>query len=669
MRPIIVLFAFFLLMLPATSGFAQECYNPTLKRAKELFDQKKYAEARRAFMATKSCPERPANDDVDNWISRCDREMNRFEVTPTSVSFNHQGGTSRLIVTASGAWNVTGVPAWCSVERGDNFISLRCEPNSGNAARSGSITVISGGQNVKVNIQQRTQRATTTTQADDPLTWLLNGDRYYNGDGVPQDYVEALKWYRRAADKDIAIAQRTVGLMYYSGLGVEQNIAEALMWFVKAGEGGDVYAQWFMGAANELAENWSEAFKWYRMAAELGEVTSQRLLGNLYFNGNGTAKNDNEALRWFRKAADGGEAVAQRVLGQLYLGGIIVQKNEAEAAKWYRLAAEQDDATAQYWWGGFLQYGMGGVSQNDSEAVKWYRKAAENGIVDAQIQMGFMYINGYGVPKDYRESAKWYGMAAEQESAAAEYSLGVLYLSGGPNLAKDVNEAEKWIRKAAERGQEDAIKALEEAGLEFKTTQTYENDAYTGYILNGVRTKSGIYKWENGSYYAGEWKDGKPNGYGFYSYASGDYYFGQWKNNTFEGQGLYIASTGEVNNCPNCSMYVGSWVNGQKQGTGSCYDVNGTLLYRGKFNKDKPSEKYVVKKEHAGYTYNHMNLDGGDQYWGEAKNGGAEGFGVYIWNDGGIWMGTWKGSKRNGYGAHYNNGEVTTGNWSGDTYR
>ena len=30
---------------------------------------------------------------------------------------------------------------------------------------------------------------------------LFLGILYYNGEGVPQDYVEALKWYRLAADQ------------------------------------------------------------------------------------------------------------------------------------------------------------------------------------------------------------------------------------------------------------------------------------------------------------------------------------------------------------------------------------------------------------------------------------------------------------------------------------
>ena len=40
------------------------------------------------------------------------------------------------------------------------------------------------------------------------------GVMYDNGDGVPQDYKEAVKWYRLAAEQGDASAQYNLGLMY-----------------------------------------------------------------------------------------------------------------------------------------------------------------------------------------------------------------------------------------------------------------------------------------------------------------------------------------------------------------------------------------------------------------------------------------------------------------------
>ncbi len=37
---------------------------------------------------------------------------------------------------------------------------------------------------------------------------------YDNGQGVPQDYAEAVKWYRLAAEQGYAYAQYNLGVMY-----------------------------------------------------------------------------------------------------------------------------------------------------------------------------------------------------------------------------------------------------------------------------------------------------------------------------------------------------------------------------------------------------------------------------------------------------------------------
>ena len=48
------------------------------------------------------------------------------------------------------------------------------------------------------------------------------------GLGVPQDYAEALKWFRRAAEQNDAAAQTNLGVMYDFGHGVVRDYAEAL---------------------------------------------------------------------------------------------------------------------------------------------------------------------------------------------------------------------------------------------------------------------------------------------------------------------------------------------------------------------------------------------------------------------------------------------------------
>ncbi|MGH7181126.1 MAG: tetratricopeptide repeat protein, partial [Nitrospiraceae bacterium] len=71
------------------------------------------------------------------------------------------------------------------------------------------------------------------------------GVMYDKGQGLPQDYQEALKWYRKAAEQ--GQAQNNLGAMYDDGQGVPQGYQEALKWYRKAAEQGQVQAQYNLG--------------------------------------------------------------------------------------------------------------------------------------------------------------------------------------------------------------------------------------------------------------------------------------------------------------------------------------------------------------------------------------------------------------------------------------
>ena len=57
------------------------------------------------------------------------------------------------------------------------------------------------------------------------------GFMYHQGQGVPQNYAEAMKWYRKAADQGLAEAQFNLAGMYYNGEGVKQNFIKAYVWW------------------------------------------------------------------------------------------------------------------------------------------------------------------------------------------------------------------------------------------------------------------------------------------------------------------------------------------------------------------------------------------------------------------------------------------------------
>ena len=84
----------------------------------------------------------------------------------------------------------------------------------------------------------------TVSAATDSADWLYQeGEKYYYGRGVRQDYAEAAKWYRASADKGNADAEHSLGHMYYFGQGVRQDNEEAIKWYSLASAHGNIRAR------------------------------------------------------------------------------------------------------------------------------------------------------------------------------------------------------------------------------------------------------------------------------------------------------------------------------------------------------------------------------------------------------------------------------------------
>ena len=78
------------------------------------------------------------------------------------------------------------------------------------------------------------------------------GGMYDSGEGVEQDYKQAVSWWTKAAEKGHAVAQNNLGLMYAQGLGVNQDYVEAYKWFTLSSMGGEESALSGLGTAESL---------------------------------------------------------------------------------------------------------------------------------------------------------------------------------------------------------------------------------------------------------------------------------------------------------------------------------------------------------------------------------------------------------------------------------
>jgi hypothetical protein len=68
-------------------------------------------------------------------------------------------------------------------------------------------------------------------EGNDPDAQNQIGVMYDSGQGVSQNYAEAMKWYRLAADQGNPNAQNNLGHMYRNGEGAPQDYVQAHMWF------------------------------------------------------------------------------------------------------------------------------------------------------------------------------------------------------------------------------------------------------------------------------------------------------------------------------------------------------------------------------------------------------------------------------------------------------
>ena len=129
---------------------------------------------------------------------------------------------------------------------------------------------------LKLTQEEVTSLISNTTS---PYRQYELGVRVYNGNGMPQNYVEAAKWFQKSADQGNAAAQYSLGYMYANGEGVAENDAEAV--------------------------------KWYRLAADQGVADAQHKLGVMYDNGEGVPKSIVDAYFWGNLAAAQGHADAE----------------------------------------------------------------------------------------------------------------------------------------------------------------------------------------------------------------------------------------------------------------------------------------------------------------------------------------------------------------------
>ena len=281
------------------------------------------------------------------------------------------------------------------------------------------------------------------------------------------EYDKALPLFKQLAEQGAAEGQYNLGRMYLHGYGVTKDYQKAIEWFHKAVEQGNVDAQPLTPTDEEQVmfceatihydrKEYDKAFLLYKQVAkgnytELSFFVAMRL-GKMYLDGKGTTKDEDEAMVWYRKSAEMGNTDAQYILGAMYFNiylkkcGTIRIEAHAQAMVWFHKAAEQGHDEAQAELAEIYFERKDDTKINDifsnqkdcdnnkksrelaresayQKSLEFARKSAKQGNARAQLYLGYMYYNGYGIAQDKAQALVWFRKSAEQGNAKAKAAL------------------------------------------------------------------------------------------------------------------------------------------------------------------------------------------------------------------------------------------------------
>ncbi len=102
--------------------------------------------------------------------------------------------------------------------------------------------------------------------------------------------------------------------------------------------------------------------------------------------------------------------------------------------------------------------------QKYKEALKYFYSSAKEGNYLAANQIGYMYLNGYGISKNPQEAYKWFKVAADKNQSEGQFYLGYLNFYG-IGIDKNLKEAHYWLTLSSNQGNQDAQKLLDQINL------------------------------------------------------------------------------------------------------------------------------------------------------------------------------------------------------------
>jgi len=396
-----------------------------------------------------------------NWLAEVKQAIPSAHVTPES---NFQTITNLLCqesrrgnVAAQGLWGFfLLVQSRSPEDAAAGLALLRNSATNGFVPAMLNLGLLSqGGVYVRQDYSEAFHWFSETADKNNPEGLLQLGKCHHYGLGTTRNLAKAAECYRRAAELTNYVAMKSLGYLLMNGLGVQKDTDAAKRWFMRAAkEGNNRRAMYNLGVL--CFTNVSEAFQWFKQSAELGDGLACLQLANFYYRGWGVVQTNLDAFRfWQGRAALLGSTAAQYAMGDAYRTGNGVSRDVENSLAWYRKAAAKSHPAALYDLA--LHYLADKTNRlSRLQAESFMLQAAQAGHLEAQFQCAMSNFRGDVGAPDCESAKLWLARSAENGWAKAEFCLFQLYYSGAPASAgcpaypKDVPQAVKWLRRAAE---------------------------------------------------------------------------------------------------------------------------------------------------------------------------------------------------------------------------
>lgn len=284
-----------------------------------------------------------------------------------------------------------------------------------------------------------------------------------------KDLSESINQYSKAAGLGNAAAMATLGSRLLNGDKSIRDEKKGREWLKKAIEAKEHAAYLALGDYEEnVNKDLKAALVEYERGKDVGQVDCMVRAANFYIEGKGVEKDAERGLAILKQAAEAGSAIANFSIAIQYLSSekpnLLVGYGHLVAAANGNLVEAQNELG--------LLYLSGKLGVADAPAgVSWLTRSAQNGNATAQNNLAAIYENGIpGVPRNLENAGQLYTLAANQGNGPATLALARM-LNEGMGAAPDPVKAWALASLAAERGEKDADKMITGIGLKLTEEQ------------------------------------------------------------------------------------------------------------------------------------------------------------------------------------------------------